>query len=88
MNSPMWRLKPEEYKSVRICVPEDFEDFTGREPEYVFVIDRFDRNRSKEDIAEWLDGTGIDHGWNESGSFRFVELYSESDAVVFKLRWA
>lgn len=88
MNGAMWRLKPEHYKSIRICVPEDFEDFNGREPEYIFVIDRFDRNRIKEDITEWLDGTGIDHGLNESGNFRFVELYSESDAVMFKLRWA
>ena len=88
MKHAMWRLKPAEYKSIRICVPDDFKTFSGREPEYVFVIDRMDRGRSEEDVAEWLEGTGIEHGLGESGNFRFVELYSESDAVMFKLRWA
>ncbi len=88
MNGLLWRITPEHYRQVRICVPVDFQTFSGREPEYVYVIDRFDRKRTDEEVREWLIGTGMDHGLGSSGNFRYVELYSESDAVMFKLRWA
>ncbi len=88
MNNVMWRIKPEQYQQIRNCVPADFEDFSGREPAYVFVMDSFDPNRKREEITEWMVETGIEYGLSGSGNFRFIELYSESDAVMFKLRWA
>lgn len=89
--SRFWQMSPKDHRSALKVLehrrPGLLAERAGwGEPAYVFVTQRETRDLIAE-IGQWLDDTGIAFRFETAGSFTFIELKTEADAVAFKLRW-
>lgn len=92
MSGTFSRIQSEDYKSIVNVINHKYPERATERAEwgmgdFIFCGRRSDPRVKLDEIGEWLDQTGIPFHTLTAGSFHFVELKTEADAVAFKLRW-